>query len=95
MSLFLSSKFQKVRIGVLAQNIELLEWKWEMINMDIITGLPRSRMQHDFIWVIVDIMTKSSHFLLVNTTYSIEDYAKMYKSRGGKTSWCLLLHYFI
>ncbi|WMV25326.1 hypothetical protein MTR67_018711 [Solanum verrucosum] len=35
--------------STLAQNIELPEWKWEMINMDFITGLPRSRMQHDSI----------------------------------------------
>ncbi|KAH0633253.1 hypothetical protein KY284_036039 [Solanum tuberosum] len=37
----------------LAQNIELPEWKWEMINMDFITGLPRSRRQHDSIWEVV------------------------------------------
>ncbi|KAH0720379.1 hypothetical protein KY285_005181 [Solanum tuberosum] len=64
--------------GGLAQNIELLEWKWEMINMDFITCLPRSRRQHDSIWVIVDRMTKSSHFLPVKTTHSVEDYAKLY-----------------
>ena len=51
------------RPGGLAQNIELLEWKWEMINMDFITGLPRSRRQHKFIWVIIKRMTKSAHFL--------------------------------
>ncbi|KAH0781716.1 hypothetical protein KY290_001314 [Solanum tuberosum] len=62
----------------LAQNIELLEWKWEMINMDFITSLPRSRMKHDSIWVIVDRMTKSAHFLPVKTTHSAEDYAKLY-----------------
>ncbi|WMV42223.1 hypothetical protein MTR67_035608 [Solanum verrucosum] len=46
-----------------AQNIALSKWKWEMINMDFITGLMRSRRQHDSIWVIVDRMTKSAHFL--------------------------------
>ena len=49
-----------------------------MINMDFITGLPRTRRQHDSIWVIVDRMTKSSRFLAVKTTYSSEDYAKLY-----------------
>ncbi|WMV25860.1 hypothetical protein MTR67_019245 [Solanum verrucosum] len=49
-----------------------------MINMDFITGLPKSRRQHDFIWVIVDRMTKSAHFLPVKTTNTAEDYAKLY-----------------
>ena len=49
-----------------------------MINKDFITGLPRSRMQHDSIWVIIDRMTKSTHFLRVKTTRSIDDYANVY-----------------
>ncbi|KAH0777818.1 hypothetical protein KY290_009229 [Solanum tuberosum] len=56
-------KVEHQRLGGMGQNIELLEWKWEMINIDYITGLPRSRRQHDSIWVIVDRMTKSTHFL--------------------------------
>ncbi|WMV24393.1 hypothetical protein MTR67_017778, partial [Solanum verrucosum] len=64
--------------GGLAQRIELPEWKWEMINMDFITGLPRSLRQHDSIWVIVDRMTKLAHFLPVKTTNTAEDYAKLY-----------------
>ena len=46
--------------------------------MNFITGLPHTRRQHDSIWVIVDRMTKSSRFLAVKTTYSAEDYAKLY-----------------
>ena len=49
-----------------------------MIDMDFITGLPRTRRHHDSIWVIIDRMTKSSRFLAVKTTYSAEDYAKLY-----------------
>ena len=71
-------KVEHQRPGYLAQTIELLERKWKMINMDIITGLPRARRQHDSIWIIVDRMTKSVHFLLVKTTYTAEDYAKLY-----------------
>ena len=37
-----------------------------------------SRRQYDSSWVIVDRMTKSSHFLAVKTTYSAEDYARLY-----------------
>ena len=42
------------------------------------TGLPRTRRQYDSIWVIVDSMTKSAHLLPVHTSYSVEDYAKLY-----------------
>ena len=46
--------------------------------MDFITGLPRSRRQHDSIWVIMDRMTKSAHFFIVKTTHSTKDYARLY-----------------
>ena len=35
-------KVEHQRPGGLYQVIELLEWKWEMINMDLIIGFPRS-----------------------------------------------------
>ena len=53
-------------------------WKWEMINMDFISGLPRTQQKYDSIWVIVDRLTKSAHFLHVRTTYLAEDYARLY-----------------
>ncbi|KAH0702583.1 hypothetical protein KY285_016861 [Solanum tuberosum] len=74
----LQVKVEHQRPGGLAQNIELPEWKLEMINMDFIMGLPMSRMQHDSIWVIVDIMTKSTNFFPVKTTHTAADYAKLY-----------------
>ncbi|XP_075080574.1 uncharacterized protein LOC142166060 [Nicotiana tabacum] len=46
--------------------------------MDFITGLPRSFWKHDPIWVIVDRLTKSAHFLPVKITDSTEDYVKLY-----------------
>ncbi|WMV13453.1 hypothetical protein MTR67_006838 [Solanum verrucosum] len=62
----------------MTQEINIPTWKWEVINMDLITDLPRTRIQHDSIWVIVDRVTKSAHFLAVKTTDSAEDYAKLY-----------------
>ena len=62
----------------MTQEIDIPTWKWEVINMDLIIGLPRTRRQHDSIWVIVDRVTKSSHFLAVKTTDSAEDYTKLY-----------------
>ena len=64
--------------GGMTQEIDIPTWKWDVINMDFITGLPRTRRQHDSIWVIVDRMIKSSRILAVKTTNSAEDYAKVY-----------------
>ena len=71
-------KVEHQKPGGMTQEIDISTWKWDMINMDFITGLPRTRRKHDSIWVIVDRMTKSSRFLAVKTTYSAEDYAKLY-----------------
>nr|XP_009779216.1 PREDICTED: uncharacterized protein LOC104228451 [Nicotiana sylvestris] len=46
--------------------------------MDFITGLPRTPRRYDSLWLIIDRLTKSVHFLPVRTTYSAEDYAKLY-----------------
>lgn len=46
--------------------------------MNFITGLPRSRRRFDSLWVIVDRLTKSAHFLPVMTTFSVEYYAKLH-----------------
>ena len=52
--------------------------KWEKITMDFVTGLPRTQRQHDAIWVIVDRLTKSAHFLPVNVDDSLEKFAQLY-----------------
>ncbi|KAL0411196.1 UNVERIFIED_CONTAM: Transposon Tf2-11 polyprotein, partial [Sesamum latifolium] len=43
--------------------LSIPEWKWEKITMDFVVGLPRTLRKHDAIWVIVDRLTKSAHFL--------------------------------
>ena len=49
--------------------------------MDFITVLPRSSRGHDSIWVIVDHLTKVSHFILVSTTYGGKKLASLYIER--------------
>nr|XP_016437738.1 PREDICTED: uncharacterized protein LOC107763755 [Nicotiana tabacum] len=71
-------KAEHQRPGGLTQYIELPLWKWDMINMDFITGLPCTPWRYDSICVIIDRLTKSAHFLPVRTTYLAEDYAKLY-----------------
>jgi len=46
--------------------------------MDFIVGLPNTSQKHDSIWVIVDRLTKSAHFLPVHTTYTAKKYAEIY-----------------
>ena len=46
--------------------------------MDFVVGLFCTRRQHDSIWVIIDRMTKSAHFIPVKVSHSAEDYAKLY-----------------
>ena len=70
-------KVEHMRLGGISQEISLPLWKWEMIIMDFITGLPRSRNQYDSIWVIVDRLTKSANFFPVRTNYLGVVYAKI------------------
>jgi hypothetical protein len=58
------------------QPLDILEWKWEEIGMDFITGLPLTKKHKDMIWVIVDRLTKSAHFLAVNQIDSAEKLLK-------------------
>ena len=64
-------------VGLL-QPLPILVWKWEHISMDFVSGLSRTLKGCDAIWVIVDRLTKSVHFLLVKTGYSIERLARLY-----------------
>nr|GFA81266.1 putative reverse transcriptase domain-containing protein [Tanacetum cinerariifolium] len=57
---------------------EIPEWKWEKVTMDFINKLPRTRSGHDSIWVIVDRLTKSAHFLAIREDYKTEKLARLY-----------------
>lgn len=60
------------------QPLPIPEWKWSGISMDFIVGLPRSNRGSDSIWVIVDRLTKSAHFVPVKTTYSAPTLARIF-----------------
>ncbi|GJW33902.1 reverse transcriptase domain-containing protein [Tanacetum coccineum] len=51
------------------QQPEIPEWKWEKITMDFVTKLPKSSSGHDTIWVVIDRLTKSTHFLSIREDY--------------------------
>ncbi|XP_047326921.1 uncharacterized protein LOC124930637 [Impatiens glandulifera] len=52
--------------------------KWDDISMDFVVGLPVTLRKMNAIWVIVDRLTKSAHFLPVKTTFTMTQYAELY-----------------
>ena len=46
--------------------------------MDFVTHLPRTSRRHDAVWVIVDRLTKSAHFLAVRMTFTLEEFCGLY-----------------
>jgi hypothetical protein len=64
--------------GGMLQPLSITEWKWDDISIDFIVGLPMMARKFDSIWVIVDRLSKSAHFIPINTKYRVEKYAKIY-----------------
>ena len=60
------------------QSLSIPEWKWEKITMDFVIGLPRTVRKHDVVWVIVDRVTKSAHFLPIQQSDSLDKLARFY-----------------
>ncbi|GJW44425.1 putative reverse transcriptase domain-containing protein [Tanacetum coccineum] len=63
--------------GLLIQPV-IPGWKWDNITMDFITKLPKTSIGQDTIWVIVDRLTKSAHFLPMKENDSIEKLMRQY-----------------
>eukprot|EP00253_Pinus_taeda_P012175 PITA_12175 len=62
----------------LLQPLPILEWKWEIISMDFITGLPKTKKGNDSIMVIVDKLSKAAHFIPVQSTYRAPQIAHVF-----------------
>ena len=71
-------KAEHQRPAGLLQPLDIPTWKWDSVSMDFVFGLPRTFAGHDGIWVIVDRLTKSGHFLAVKSTYSLDKLAREY-----------------
>ncbi|GJZ12682.1 putative reverse transcriptase domain-containing protein [Tanacetum coccineum] len=66
--------------GLLVQ-LAIPEWKWDNIMMDFITKLPKSSQGFNTIWVIVDRLTKSDHFLPIRENDPLDKLARLYLNR--------------
>ncbi|GJW23848.1 putative reverse transcriptase domain-containing protein [Tanacetum coccineum] len=71
-------KAEHQRPSGLLQQPAIHEWKWESITMDFIKKLPRTRNGHDAIWVVVNRLNKSAHFLAIREDYITEKLARLY-----------------
>jgi hypothetical protein len=71
-------KASHLKTASILQPLSIPSWKWEDISIDFIVGLPNTSLRHDSIWVIIDRLTKTAHFLPVHTTYTAKKYAKIY-----------------
>ncbi|GJT56984.1 reverse transcriptase domain-containing protein [Tanacetum coccineum] len=71
-------KAEHHRPSGLLQQPEIPKWKCERIAMDFVTKLPWTSSGHDTIWVIVDRLTKSAHFLPMREDYKMDRLARLY-----------------
>jgi hypothetical protein len=74
---------QKVKVehrhpAELLQPLPIPEWKWEVVTMDFITGLPRTSKQHDSIMVVVDKLMKVAHFIPLKTINKVANVVDIY-----------------
>jgi hypothetical protein len=79
-------KADYMKPGGLLQPLSILEWRWDDIrmgrwddiNMDFIVGLPLTARKFDSVWVIMDRLSKSTHFIPIHTNYNVQKYARIY-----------------
>ncbi|WMV59340.1 hypothetical protein MTR67_052725 [Solanum verrucosum] len=71
-------KYEHQIPGGTIQRMPIPMWKWECITLDILTRLPLTLGEFYSIWVIVDRLTNSSHFIHVKTNYNAEQFSRIY-----------------
>ncbi|GJT41960.1 putative reverse transcriptase domain-containing protein [Tanacetum coccineum] len=72
-------KIEHQRESGLLQPLDIPTWKWEKISIDFVMGLPRTFNKNDVIWVVVDRLTKSAHFLPIQQGYSVSKLAEIFQ----------------
>ncbi|XP_073137631.1 uncharacterized protein [Henckelia pumila] len=71
-------KVEHQRPAGLLKPLHIPTWKWEDVTMDFVIGLPITQRRMNSIWIIVDRLTKSAHFLPVRNNFSMNQYAELY-----------------
>ena len=73
-------KAERQKPSGLLQPLAILEWKWEHITMDFVFKHPPTAQRHDDIWIVVDRLTKSAHFLPIREKFSPQKLAELFMS---------------
>nr|GFB65368.1 transposon Ty3-I Gag-Pol polyprotein [Tanacetum cinerariifolium] len=68
-----------VFMDLMNRPLDIPVWKWDEISMDFVTGLQRTQRRHDAIWVVVDRLNKSTHFLPIRKDYSVSKLAETFQ----------------
>ena len=71
-------KAERQKPSRLLQPLPIPEWKWEHITMDFVFKLPPTAQRHDDIWVVVDRLTKSVHFIPIHEKFSPQKLAELF-----------------
>ena len=72
------AKAEHQRPARLLQSLQIPEWKWEHITIDFVVGLLATQKGHNGVWVVVDRLTKTAHFLPFNIKWSVAQLARYY-----------------
>ncbi|GJR72364.1 putative reverse transcriptase domain-containing protein [Tanacetum coccineum] len=79
--------------GLLVRH-KIPQWKWDNITMDFVTKLPRTSSGYDTIWVIIDRLTKSAHFLPMRENDSMDKLTRLsfQKALGTRLDMSIAYH---
>ena len=58
--------------------LPIAEWKWDIVSMDLIIRLPKTKYQHDSVMVVVDTLTKAAHFIPMKSTFGTAQVANVF-----------------
>jgi hypothetical protein len=62
----------------LLQSLPILEKKWEVLTINFITKLPRTKRKHDSIMVVFDRLTKTTNFVSLKMTHTVANISENY-----------------
>ena len=62
----------------LLQLLDVPEWKCDSVSMDFMVGLPWIKRKNNMIWVVVDRLTKTTHFIALRNTWTLDQLALSY-----------------
>ncbi|TYK07688.1 ty3-gypsy retrotransposon protein [Cucumis melo var. makuwa] len=71
-------KAPRQRPAGLLQPLSVSGWKWKSVSMNFITGLSKTLKGYTVIWVVVDRLTKSAHFVPGKSTYTASKWGQLY-----------------